>query len=317
MTRASAAGSEVLVRVAQLFYEHSLTQEEIGRRLHLTRWKVGRLLEEARATGVVRIEIVHALARQHAAEQALIERYGLAAAIVVPQVADKDGLVVNVARAAAHYLSDLRPSPKLLGVSWGRTLELVTAAIPPGWSRGVHVVQLNGGLSRSQHQSFASDVVFGIAERGPGTATLLQAPAIVERAGTRTALQSDASISRVLDLARSADALLFSLGSMSANSVLVESGYLTADDMEALLAAGACGDLLGHFIDEKGEPVDSGLEARTVGLHLGDIRKAKLTIAAVAGPAKHKAALAAITAGLCTVLVTDHDTARFLLEAAL
>jgi len=56
----SAAANELLaVRAAELYYEENKTQDEIGAILRVTRWKVGRLLAQARERGIIRIEIVH------------------------------------------------------------------------------------------------------------------------------------------------------------------------------------------------------------------------------------------------------------------
>jgi DNA-binding transcriptional regulator LsrR (DeoR family) len=51
------------IRAAELYYEENLTQEEIGKSLRITRWKVGRLLTQAKEEGFVRIEILHSRAR--------------------------------------------------------------------------------------------------------------------------------------------------------------------------------------------------------------------------------------------------------------
>jgi deoxyribonucleoside regulator len=48
-----------MIRVSHLYYEEMLTQEAIARRMNLTRWKIGRLLKQARDSGVVKIEIAH------------------------------------------------------------------------------------------------------------------------------------------------------------------------------------------------------------------------------------------------------------------
>ena len=43
------ADDELLsVRVAELYYDENKTQDEIGALLHVSRWKVGRLLTQAR-----------------------------------------------------------------------------------------------------------------------------------------------------------------------------------------------------------------------------------------------------------------------------
>ncbi|MFL6026518.1 MAG: hypothetical protein ACJ72K_06260, partial [Friedmanniella sp.] len=78
----------LLLSVAQRYWEQGCTQEEIGAELHLTRWKVGRLLEEARNVGIVQIRVVHPQARRTDLEVALRARFGLQDAVVVPTAAE-------------------------------------------------------------------------------------------------------------------------------------------------------------------------------------------------------------------------------------
>ena len=48
-----------MLRAAQLYYYDNLTQGAIADRLSCTRWTVGRLLEEARESGIVTISVNH------------------------------------------------------------------------------------------------------------------------------------------------------------------------------------------------------------------------------------------------------------------
>lgn len=308
----------LLLRVAEMYYEGNQTQEQIGRKLHLTRWKVGRLLSEAREVGIVHTRIVHPRARRYSDEQALEERYGLRAAVVVPADRARDDVELrdHVADAAADYLAGITPAPQLLGVSWGRTLDAVAEHVRPHWTRGVHVVQMNGGASRSHRPTSASDMASRIAHHGAGRVTLLPVPAIVERQETRLAFERERSVADVLELARNASVHLYSLGAMSTDSVLVESGYLSSADVTALADKGAVGDVVSRFVDAEGNIVSEELDGRTLGLTLDDLRKADHSIAVVAGEAKHGVCRAVVGSGVCNVLVTDERTARRLLEAA-
>ena len=66
------ADARLLVRVARMYYGMHLTQEQIGDRLGLSRFKVGRLLDRAVRESIVRIEIVHPAARLVELEESLI-----------------------------------------------------------------------------------------------------------------------------------------------------------------------------------------------------------------------------------------------------
>ncbi|MDQ1606171.1 MAG: deoxyribonucleoside regulator [Microbacteriaceae bacterium] len=304
------AGLQV-VRVAELYYDENKTQDEIGGLLGITRWKVGRLLAQAREQGIVRIEIVHPLARRLGVERQLRDRFGLKDAVVIP---DADDVSSRVAQAAADYLTALRPVPRTLGISWGRTLDGIANHLKAGWASGVTVVQINGGVSLNRRAGTAATTAVTIAQKAAGQAVLLPSPAILERPETKLAIEADRTVAAVLERAGAASAYLYSAGVADESSVLVDSGYLTRADVAELVRKGAVGDVVGRYIDANGNTVDPGLDERTVGLGLDRLRAAETAIFVVAGDAKHDVARAVVTSGLCTVLVTDESTARALIE---
>lgn len=304
----------LMVRIAELYYDEDKTQDEIGALLKVSRWKVGRLLTQARERGIVRIEIVHPRARRLGLERQLVERHGLAEAVVVPSPDGDDGTLERVAQAAADYLTALRPVPRTLGVSWGRTLRAVAEALPDGWASGVTVVQLNGGVSLNRRSGGAAGLAVTIAQRASGHVSLLPSPAILERVETKQAIEADRTVAGILEEAAEAQAFLFTAGPSDATSAHVENGYLSVDDVEELARRGAVGDVLGRYVDAEGNIVDAQLDARTVGVGLDRLRAAQRAIFVTAGRAKHDIARTVVASGLCSVLVTDETTARALLE---
>ncbi len=303
------------IRAAELYYEENKTQDEIGSILRLTRWKVGRLLAQAKASGFIRIEIVHPRARRLPVERRLRESTGLTDAIVVSSVgvANDEELQSRTAQAAADYLTALRPIPRTLGISWGRTLHDVSLHLKHGWAPGVDVVQINGGVSLNKRAGTAATTAVTIAHKAFGAATLLPSPAILERLETKQAIESDRAVAAVLEQAEGASAYLYSAGQADAHSALVDSGYLSPDEVAELVRRGAVGDIVGRYIDKNGDIVDPELDERTLGIQLEQLRRATLAIAVISGGAKHAVARAIVGSGLCTVLVTDEDTARALL----
>lgn len=302
------------VRVAELYYDENKTQDEIGALLGISRWKAGRLLTQARERGIVRIEIVHPRARRLTTERDLRDRFGLADAVVVPTPEIAAAVHGRVAQAAADYLTSLRPVPRVLGVSWGRTLTEVADRLPDGWSNGVTVVQINGGVSLNRRPGTAATLASTIAQKGRGHVLLLPSPAILERLETKRAIESDRTVAEVLARGAGANAYLFSAGVGDEKSALVESGYLQPEDVAELARKGAIGDVVGRYIDANGNIVDPALDERTVGISLDRLRAASTSIFVIAGDAKHDIARAVVMSGLCTVLITDESTARALLE---
>lgn len=300
------------VRVAELYYNDDRTMDEIGAALGITRWKVGRLLALARETGIVRISIVHPDSRRLDLEQRLRDRFGLRDAVVVAG----ESAEARVPAAAASYLGSLGLDSTVLGISWGRTVTAVSAALADRWAGAMTVVQVNGGVSLTTAVDSAAAAAVTIARKAAGGAVLLPSPAILERAETRRVIEADRTVAAVLAQAARASVYLFSAGVVDSSSALVESGYLTPSDLEGLVARGAVGDVLGRYIDSDGRIVDHDLDDRTIGLRLEQLPGADRAILVVAGTAKHPIARAVVASGLCSVLVTDEATATALLADA-
>lgn len=306
------------VKAAELYYGDQKTQGEIGELLNLTRWKVGRLISEARAKGYVRVEILHPRARRGLLEQQLCEKFGLRDAVVVPGLGDTDSPTLRrrTAEAAAEYLTSMRPVPKVLGISWGRTMDDIAAALRQGWTNSVRVVHVNGGVSLSGRASSAASTAATVAQKGGGHVTLLPSPAILEKLETKLAIEADRTVSDTLSLARSADTFLYSAGLVESSSVLARNGYVTNDDLEELRGRGAVGDVLGRFVDADGFAVDPDLDGRSVGMALDELREAERAIAVIAGESKQHICRTVVTSGLCSILITDEFSAQRLLNDA-
>jgi len=306
----------LMVQAAKCYYDLDKTMGEIAKIVGLTRWQVGRLLRDAREQGVVRIEIVPRAQRRPELESRLQRVYDLREAIVVPSAGEDDSLVADgVAQAAGQFLAALRPRPSLVGVSWGRTMAAVAYWLPRHWNPGVEVVLLNGAMNIHASTTRTNNVAELFAQAGDGRATLLPVPAIVGRAETRSVLEQDTVIARVLTLAAQTPVACFGLGGTNEDSVLVQSDYLTSADLAALRARGAVGDVLGRFLNRAGDVVDAALDARTIGLDLSLLREKPIRIGVAVGRQKHAIVLAALRSRLVNVLVTDEGTAMAALDA--
>ena len=76
--------AEILVRVARIYYEHGLNQQEIVDRVGLSRSRVSRLLTRAREAGIVQVTIIDLFKQEHELSAQLADRYGLKRVVVCP-----------------------------------------------------------------------------------------------------------------------------------------------------------------------------------------------------------------------------------------
>jgi deoxyribonucleoside regulator len=318
--RASRTGPDVrlMVRVAHMHYRAHLSQAQIGERVGMSRYQVGRMLSNALREGIVRIDIVHPEARLIDLEASLEERFGLHDAVVVDaptsasEQATQELAREAVARAAAELLAELRPTGKI-GVSWGRTMLELARVLRPGWTKATEIVQLNGATSRSQLPTRANEIAERFGTTTGASISLLPAPAIVGSAALRVALEEEGVMRHALEAARHTSLAVFGLGILTRDSVLVGSGYLTEQDLADLEAAGAVGDVIGRFLDVTGAIALPELDERTVGLPLDQLAGDRISIGLAAGAGRGPIALAALRARCVNVIVVDSATAEWVL----
>jgi deoxyribonucleoside regulator len=308
----------LMVRIAQMYYRLHLSQEQIGQRLGLSRFKVGRLLDRAIEESIVRIEIVHPAARLVELEDLLVERFDLAAAVVADVPAIAAGAAADdlareaVADIAADLLAERAPAGTI-AVSWGRTMLALSRALAPGWTRAEEIVQMNGASSRSAQPTRANEILERFAATSGAEFRMLNAPAIVGTAGLREALMEDPAIRETIDAARAAPVAVFGLGIPAPDSPHLASGFVDEVEQEKLRTRGAVGDVIGRFLDLEGDVAWPKLDRRTVGLPLEDLAAKPFRMGVAAGAGRGPIALAAIRAGVVNVLACDDATAEWVL----
>lgn len=307
--------STTLVEAAKLYYEHQLSQQEISKKLGVSRPTISRLLQQARETGIVRIEIIDPSEIGTRLEAALIKKFKLKKVAVVPNDTDDTKIIKKrLGKAAVLLVDQLISEGTILGISWGTTMQEVARQLRPRRVKDMIVVQLNGGISRAEIDTHASEIAKAISESYKAIPYLMPLPAVVDSADLKKAILSDKNISRTLDLGRKADIALFTVGSFGYNSVLVKADYFEPIEVDELLQSGAVGDICSRILKADGTICSKDLNSRTIGIELEEIKKKPYSIAVAGGKEK----LAAIQAGLngkwFNSLITDEWIATELLR---
>ena len=306
---------ELLARVASQYYLEDRTQAEIAGDFGLSRQKVQRLIRRAREQGIVEIH-VHSVPVLHIElESKLRATFGLQDALVAPSHPDEALCRRHVARAAADYLERHIAGENVVAVGLGRNTSLVADSFDPPRPLNATFVSAMGGSP-----GFASinpnEVCAKFAARSGGTAEALYAPAFVEDARVRDSLVSQQAVAQTLTLARQSTRAVVGIGTPADDSILVNAGCLSTDQVRALRAAGAVCEVIGNYCDIQGRPVPSAVQNRLIGLTLEELQQIPLVMAVAAEPGKPTAILGALRSGAVDVLVTECRNAFEVLRLA-
>jgi DNA-binding transcriptional regulator LsrR (DeoR family) len=307
---------ELLARIAHRSYVDNRTQEEIGREFGLSRPKVQRLLERARAAGVVEFHIAAPPGLNLDLEARLIATFRLADAIVSPNRTDAETQRAAVARSAAMFLERRLRAGDVVAVSHGRDTGEVPRFFRPAASLDVTFVSAMGGSPHVDTPTNPNEICRALAEKAGGRAVSLYAPAYVESADMRNRLLEQEAIAATLDVAARANVALIGIGGTDDGCTMVRSGCLSLDEIARLREQGAVGDVLGNYVDVHGAHIAAPHSERVIALSIDDVRRIETVIAVVSEPEKTMAILGALRCEIVDVLVVDEANARALLALA-
>jgi DNA-binding transcriptional regulator LsrR (DeoR family) len=302
----------LLIRVAWLYYVDQLNQQEIADRLRLSRVKVTRLLQRAREENIVEVRIAHATMPCLATERRLVERFGLCDAVVVP-ADDGERLRQHLGQAAATYLERILRDGDVVGIGSGATLSEIPAFISCGPHPRCVVVELIGGLSRTERTINPYDCSWRLAEALGARSEHLYVPAMVENATIVEILLEDSETRAALERAARCDIAIVGLGQLY-SPIRASMDYVPRPALDRLAKAGAVGDILLRFFDAHGRPVPADFDDQVIGLTLAQVRQVPLVIGVAGGLEKTAVIAGALHGGLLDVIVCDQATATAVLE---
>jgi DNA-binding transcriptional regulator LsrR (DeoR family) len=177
--------------------------------------------------------------------------------------------------------------------------------------RGIKVIQGLGGLGDPNREVHAADLTRRLAQVFNGRAVLLPTPGVAGSKESREVFYADPHVQQVLEQARRADLGIMGIGAPRPDSILVREGEIVQwPELETLQMRGAVGDINLRYFDERGEPVESDLDSRVIGLNLEEICRIGRVIGIAGGATKIKAIHGALNGKLIDVLVTDQQTAQ-------
>lgn len=298
--------------VARRYYVDGRSKIQIAEEFDLSRFKVARLLDVARSSGLVRIEISYPGAVDLNLSGRLQDGFGLRHSIVVDTPEDDQAsLRLHLGRAAAELLSEILTPEDVLGLAWARSVSAMAAALTQ--LAPAPVVQLTGALSRADGDDGSVDVVRDVARISGGPAYFFHAPFVVPDAATARALRKQPEVARAFAQFGSVTKAVAGIGLWDSGQSTL---YDAAEEKERRLLCrrGVCADISGVFVKADGSPAPTPLNDRMIGVNAAQLRAIPEVIGIPYGTVKAPAVRAALRSGLVDSLVTHSTLARALLS---
>ncbi len=301
----------LIYKVTWCYYAANMTQQEIADHLNISRMRVVKLLNQAKSEGIIKFKIDPEAKMLIDYEQALISKFNISDAFVIPSTPTE--LNENLAMGAAQYIEDKIESDALINIGYGDTVSRTINHLIYSIDKPISLVTLTGGVSY-----YTSAIVSGAKKMSANNITptihIIPAPLLASSEEIAHLFLEEKSIKHILDMTKLSKMSIVGIGSVSDNATIFKYGIADKDDLTLLKMQGAVGDILSHFFDQNGQPIESELQKKLIGTSLDALKSSHKTIAVAGGSDKVQAIHAALIGGYVDVLVTDQETTKALLD---
>jgi len=139
-------------------------------------------------------------------------------------------------------------------------------------------------------------------------------PVIASTVNEKKLLLAQKPVKQVIDLAQRADVTFVGVGHVGDGAPLLQDGFVSRDEMRALVKAGAVGEVLGWAFDRTGRMLEGLTNERVASVAMAQ-PATRLVIGAAMGLAKVRALAAAMTGRIISGLITNETMAERLLRS--
>lgn len=302
-------------RVAYYYYKVGLTQEEIAKRMRMSRQRVNRIVNSCVDLGIVKITVEDLDKCNLELETKLEQRYGLDEVRIVDSIVG-ERMIQELGIAAGNYLKSILQEGNTIGVTRGRT----TAAMVDYWipatsyPDNMTVTQLIGSGKEENSHVGVDRIVYRLAEKIGARESIVYAPVIVHSAELKESFVKDPYYTEAYGVMKKCSIAVVGIGTAHSQWKHMVSLYDRNIEAQAKWAEDVVGEVCTHFFDKDGGTVVPPFSNRIISISLEDYKKIPVRIGVAGGKEKVEAIRAALKGGYVNILISDFQTAELLTE---
>lgn len=307
------SSEQIVHKAAWLYYTHGMRQDEVAKKLGISRASVATYLKRARESGIVNITTSTQRFQTDVLARKLEDMLDLETAWVVAEGGHALDVEAEIPVVAASALLENVSSGSRIGVAWGKTVYHIADVMPFADLQDVTVVQLCGNLG-APYSYRPDQCTMEIARHLNAEGINLYAPLVLSTVDLANALRHEPVIEDQLSGISNCDVVLYSVGGCGDDSHIVQCGALRVEQLAALRKSGAEGVIAGQIIDANGQRMDCEYNQRLISADLDAVRQVPVRMMVVQERQKLEPLIAALRGGLVSHLVTTQTLAEALLE---
>ncbi|MDV2685185.1 sugar-binding transcriptional regulator [Alkalihalophilus lindianensis] len=306
----------LLVKVAQMYYEEDMTQNEISKELGIYRTTIGRMLKKARKEGIVQIHIDNTSYETFELETKIKKVFQLKDVIIVPNNNhDSDEKrKAALGYATLELMNRIIKDDDTVGFAWGKTLGSMIEQPMEYKPKKVDFVPLVGGPGTLDSKYHVNTIIYNVANTFGGSSHFIDAAAVVEKKETKNDIVTSNFFKKILDMWQKLNIAVVGIGAPLASSNMIWTGFYGDKEIDELNNLDAVGDICSRFYDINGQVIESEVAERTVAIELDRLKELEYSIGVAESANKVPSILGALRGKYVNVLITNESTAEELLK---
>ncbi|WP_414640479.1 sugar-binding transcriptional regulator [Amycolatopsis sp.] len=314
--RVGPADTVLMASVARRFYAQGRSKLEIADEFGMSRFKIARMLDTARESGLVRIEFDLPFPIDLALSDQVRSAYGLSRVLVLERAAGKESkpeMRRRIGVLAADLLAEIVTKDDVLGLSWARSVNAMTEAVQA--LPRCPVVQLCGVQAGMDMHDRSVETVRRVTAVSGGDAYPIFGPLVLPDRRTAETLRRQPGIAETFAQFRNLTKAVVSIGAWQPGESTVHDALEPAE-REAIRKRGVAAEVTARLFDADGNELSTGLAHHVLAISAEELRRVPEVIALGYTEAKADAVDAVLRSGMVSTLITDAPAAERMLTLA-
>jgi len=296
-------------KCAWLYYVGRLNQNQIAKKVGLSKMRVHRLIAFAEKNGFVKTFVEGGFDETSKYENILKEKYHLKISEVIPIEDLNNDPSEMIAAAGARFIMNQINENNVneFGIGTGNTLNTIAKWLPK-IDKEIDFITVNGSLT--SHNSIQTETgINQIAHKTNGECYNIGIPLMIESVEQKKILEKIKFIKKIMNRANNTKVKILGVGGLFETSQIVRSKIFSKESIEKIKQAGAVGEVAGNFFDKNGKFISIKETQKITSADIDSFKKST-TVLVAGGRYKISQIKSVLKSGLFTGLITDEETAK-------
>ena len=296
-------------KCAWLYYVGRLNQNQIAKKVGLSKMRVHRLIAFAEKNGFVKTFVEGGFDETSKYENILKEKYHLKISEVIPIEDLNNDPSEMIAAAGARFIMNQINENNVneFGIGTGNTVNTIAKWLPK-IDKEIDFITVNGSLT--SHNSIQTETgINQIAHKTNGECYNVGIPLMVESVEQKKILEKIKFIKEIMNRANNTKVKILGVGGLFETSQIVRSKIFSKESIEKIKQAGAVGEVAGNFFDKNGKFISIKETQKITSADIDSFKKST-TVLVAGGRYKISQIKSVLKSGLFTGLITDEETAK-------